>query len=122
MKKFFAFVIAILLVLSFAACSGAPDSTEGTTTNPSDTPKPDIKSLTPAEVEAAIAKAIGDGYLCTVDIVSACGTACLFCGSPAGKKCGSVCFQPFILRMGRADICSLDDLLYHTRLHLRQAG
>lgn len=62
MKKLIALLLAALMVMSFAACSS----------NNSDNPKKpesdQTKVYTPAEIEAAIAKALGDGDLCTVDV------------------------------------------------------
>lgn len=58
MKKIIAIVLAAVMALSLAACG-------------SNTPKKpdDIKTdATPAEIEAVVAKALGDGYLATVDV------------------------------------------------------
>lgn len=73
MKKLTAFLLAALLLLSLTACAeNNSNPTKGTeannkpeTTQATEAPKKDV---TPAEAEAAIAKALGEGYLCTVDI------------------------------------------------------
>lgn len=63
MKKMIAFLLAALMLASLAAC--------GTNNNgSSETKKPEEikKTATPAEIEAVIAGALGDGYLATVDV------------------------------------------------------
>ncbi|MBQ6569451.1 MAG: hypothetical protein IJL87_04260 [Clostridia bacterium] len=57
MKKLITLVLAALMLLSFASCSSNKKSNSQTDEN-----------VTPAEIEAAIAKALDDGYLCTVDV------------------------------------------------------
>ena len=65
MKKLIAFVLTALMLFSLAACTeNTKDPTKGTET----TKSPEQKTATPAEVEAAVAAALGEGYLCTVDI------------------------------------------------------
>ena len=56
MKKVLALLLAVLMLLSLAACGNNGGG------------KPDAKDVKPADVEAAIAKALGDGYLATVDV------------------------------------------------------
>ena len=56
MKKIIALLMAALVVLSFAACGKKPED---------ESKAPEMKSATPAEIEAAIANALGDGYLAT---------------------------------------------------------
>ena len=51
MKKIVALVLAALMLLPLVACGGSK-----------------TMDASPAEIEAAIAKALGDGYLCTVDV------------------------------------------------------
>ena len=57
MKKWIVFVLAALMLLSMAACG----SNNGETEAP-------LKTATPAEIEAAVAAALGDGCLATVDV------------------------------------------------------
>ena len=72
MKKFIALFLAALMLLSFAACSANQNNNgknnESTNTNESKKDTPAKTDKTPAEIETAIAKALGDGYLATVDI------------------------------------------------------
>lgn len=70
MKKILALLLAAIMVMSFAACSSnkpaepsKPDSSQTDTNKPSE-----MKTATPEEIEAAIAKALGDGYLATMDV------------------------------------------------------
>lgn len=60
MKKLFALLLAALMVFSLAACS--------TSKNNNNSNEPVNTDKTPAEIEAAIAKALGEGYLATVDV------------------------------------------------------
>ena len=65
MKKFVTLLLAALMVMSFAACSSNKnDNTKKPENNNTDV----VKTATPAEIEAAIAKALGDGDLATVDV------------------------------------------------------
>lgn len=80
MKKYIATITAAVLALMLTACSNTEskpnnsqssksgninnESTSKTDSKP-DTPQSDEPS--PKEIEAAIAKALGDGYLCTAD-------------------------------------------------------
>lgn len=77
MKKVIAFILAALMLASLAACSSnsgkdnkKPDSNQSQT----DVKKPDNKNdgklteAAPSEIEAAVAKALGKGYLCDTDI------------------------------------------------------
>lgn len=88
MKKILTIALAASFILTFAGCSnGANNSSQSSTSNfsssnssssnfsssNSSSNKPDSKpdenkAITPAEVEAAIAKALGEGYLCTADV------------------------------------------------------
>lgn len=88
MKKTFSAIMAALLALSLAGCANSGESTGGTNNSgSSSTGKPDNSSSSkteskpeskpdssqtaehsPKEIEAAIAKALGDGYLCTADV------------------------------------------------------
>lgn len=80
MKKYITLAVAALMALSLTGCSenkngsSLPSNNNSST---SDTEKPESKpeskpeenkQASPAEVEAAIAKALGDGYLCTVPV------------------------------------------------------
>ena len=79
MKKYLALALAAIMVMSFAGCSGNTEnsSTPSENSSTSDVSKPESKpedkpaepekAISPADIEAAIAKALGDGYLCTVD-------------------------------------------------------
>lgn len=79
MKKRSAIIMAALLALSLTACSGnsesKPNDSQSSNSNSSDSKsttksKPDSSQTaehSPKEIEAAIAKALGDGYLCTAD-------------------------------------------------------
>lgn len=60
MKKLIALLLAALMVFSLAACS--------TSKNNNNSNEPVNTDKTPAEIEAAIAKALGEGYLATVDV------------------------------------------------------
>lgn len=66
MKKFIAFLLAALMVMSFAACSS--NNSDNPKTSESDQTSNQTKVYTPAEIETAIAKALGDSDLCTVDV------------------------------------------------------
>ena len=57
MKKWIVFVLAALMLLSMAACGSNSGETEAP-----------LKAATPAEIEAAVAAALGDGCLATVDV------------------------------------------------------
>lgn len=65
MKKVIAFILAALMLVSLAACS----SNSG-----KDNKKPDnrndgkLTEAAPSEIDAAVAKALGKGYLCDTDI------------------------------------------------------
>ena len=66
-KKMAIFILAALMLFSLAACSeNTKDPAKETDTKHATEPK--IVEVTPSEVEAAVAKALGDEYLCTVDI------------------------------------------------------
>lgn len=83
MKKRSAIIMAALLALSLTACSGNSESKPNdsqssnsssvdnkSTTDSKPESKPDSSQTaehSPKEIEAAIAKALGDGYLCTAD-------------------------------------------------------
>ena len=77
MKKFIALLLAALMVMSFAACSSnknddpkKPESSQ-TETNKTDDPgkkSDEVKTAAPKDIEAAIAKALGNGDLATVDV------------------------------------------------------
>lgn len=84
MKKTFSAIMAALLALSLTACGNSNEKTSGSdNSSSSSTGKPDNSSSSkpeskpdspqtaehsPKEIEAAIAKALGDGYLCTADV------------------------------------------------------
>lgn len=83
MKKYIAIVFAALTVMSLAGCSNgtnsASDSSSASSTVNSDAASDKTSdnadsnsdaadNVSPADVEAAIAKALGDGYLSTVDV------------------------------------------------------
>ena len=57
MKKWIVFILAALMLLSMAACGSNSGETEAP-----------MKAATPAEIEAAVAAALGDGCLATVDV------------------------------------------------------
>ena len=57
MKKWIVFILAALMLLSMAACGSNSGETEAP-----------LKAATPAEIEAAVAAALGDGCLATVDV------------------------------------------------------
>lgn len=80
MKKYIATITAAVLVLTLTACSNTeskpndPQSSNSGNINNESTSKTDSKPDTPQstapspkEIEAAIAKALGDGYLCAAD-------------------------------------------------------
>ena len=82
MKKYLAIALTALMVMSFAGCSNAAnnssdsssasstvnsDAASDKTSDNSDSNSDVEKSVSPADVEAAIANALGDGYLSTVD-------------------------------------------------------
>lgn len=82
MKKYLAIAFAALMVMSLAGCSNSTNSSSdsssaGSTVNSdsasdksddsSDSDSNAENDVSPADVEAAIAKALGDGYLSTVD-------------------------------------------------------
>lgn len=82
MKKHIAIITAAVLALTFTACNNnaenKPDnssSSNSSDTNSESTSATDSKPDTPSsaapspkEIEAAIAKALGNGYLCTADV------------------------------------------------------
>lgn len=91
MKKYLAIALTALMVMSLAGCSGttnsSSDSSSASSTvnsdassdktddnsgskpaNSSDSNSDAEKSVSPADIEAAIAKALGEGYLCTEDV------------------------------------------------------
>lgn len=72
MKKVSALILALMMVVGLAACSSAPNkenpNTNNNTSQTDEKPKEEIKEATPADIEAAIAKALGDGYLATVEV------------------------------------------------------
>lgn len=92
MKKYLAIALTALMVMSFAGCSNSADSSTPDSSSTSSTVNSDaasdktddnsdskpadssdsnsdaVNNVSPAEVEAAIAKALGDGYLSTVDV------------------------------------------------------
>lgn len=81
MKKYIATITAAVLALTLTACSNTeskpndPQSSNSGNINNESTSKTDSKPDTPQsatpspkEIEAAIAKALGDGYLCTADV------------------------------------------------------
>lgn len=45
-----------------------PEESKPEETKPEESKPEEAKEISPAEIEAAIAKALGDGYLCTVDV------------------------------------------------------
>jgi len=85
MKKYLTIALAALMVMSLAGCSNTTNSSAANsdsssasstvnsdaasdkTDNSSDSDSNAEKNVAPADVEAAIAKALGDGYLSTVD-------------------------------------------------------
>lgn len=83
MKKIISMLLVILMVVALAACSNSStDKNAVPSDNPSEdgsapsdnSPEKDDKpedsknvTVNPEDIEAAIAKALGDGYLCTVD-------------------------------------------------------
>lgn len=62
-----ALLLSALMLVSFAACSGNKNNNnnKGGNTSQNNNIKTD---KTPAEIERVIAKALGEGYLCTVDV------------------------------------------------------
>lgn len=81
MKKYIATITAAVLALMLTACSNTeskpndPQSSNSGNINNESTSKTDSKPDTPQsaapspkEIEAAIAKALGDGYLCTANV------------------------------------------------------
>lgn len=81
MKKVITLMLALMMVASLAACNAKPQenkpspkpSQTNSTTDPSKPAepaptKPAAEEATPAEIEAAIAAALGDGYLATVEV------------------------------------------------------
>lgn len=76
MKKYIATITAAVLALMLTACSNTeskpndPQSSNSSNANNDSTSKTDNSQSadpSPKDIEAAIAKALGDGYLCTVD-------------------------------------------------------
>lgn len=76
MKKLIALLLVLLTLAALTACASdpaKPDDTKPVETKPvdtgsSDTQPPAPAEITPADVEAAIAAALGEGYLATVDV------------------------------------------------------
>lgn len=83
MKKYLAIALTALMVMSLAGCSNAANSSSDSssssstvnsdaasdkTSDNSDSNSDAVNNVSPADVEAAIAKALGDGYLSTVDV------------------------------------------------------
>lgn len=79
MKRIFVLLLAALMLLTFAACAkketaetkaetAAPTEPATEPEVPTETEPVPAKEVTPAEVEAAVAAALGDGYLATVDV------------------------------------------------------
>ena len=66
MKKLIAVLLAVLVLVSLTACAGSKES--GTEAPKPETTEAPAREVTPAEVEAAIAAAIGEGYNATVDV------------------------------------------------------
>lgn len=69
MKKMIAFVLAALMVLSLAAC-GSNSGKKNDTPKTEPSSKTDVikTDVTPEAIEQAIAKALGEGYLPTVNV------------------------------------------------------
>ena len=82
MKKYLAIALAAIMVMSLAGCSNTTNSSADSsstssavnsdaasdkTDNSSDSDSNAENDVSPADVEAAIAKTLGDGYLSTVD-------------------------------------------------------
>ncbi len=72
MKKVIALILAMMMVASLVACGSDSNkenpNTNNNTSQTDEKPKEEVKEATPAEIEAAIAKALGDGYLATVEV------------------------------------------------------
>lgn len=92
MKKFISMAIMAAMILTMAGCSdnkensSIPSESSSTSdvskpeskpvepeskpeeSNPESKPAEPEKTVSPADIEAAIAKALGDGYFCTVDV------------------------------------------------------
>lgn len=77
MKKHIAIITAAVLALTLTACSNTeskpndPQSSNSSNANNDSTSKTDNSQSadpSPKDIEAAIAKALGDGYLCTADV------------------------------------------------------
>lgn len=72
MKKVIALILAMMMLASLAACGNHSDNkqpnTNSNTSQTEENHKEEIKNASPTEIEAAIAKALGDGYLATVDV------------------------------------------------------
>lgn len=67
MKKIFCLTLAVWMLLSLAACKGT-ESNPSTHSGSSASEGNETTPPSPAEVEAAIAAALGDGYQATVDV------------------------------------------------------
>lgn len=72
MKKVIALLLALMVAASLAACdSKTNEDNKGPNKDASQTdvkPNEEIKEASPAEIEAAIAKALGDGYMASVEV------------------------------------------------------
>ncbi len=69
MKKAITSVLALCMALSMAACSAKTQTSDAATENTSASEQA-AKSAEPKDIEAAIAKAVGDGYLATVEVAA----------------------------------------------------
>ena len=75
MKKMIAILLSLMMIISFASCrsdnkeSGKDASKEETTAPADNSSSEDVKKdVAPADVEKAVAEALGDGYLATVEV------------------------------------------------------
>ena len=67
MKKTITTILAACMALSMAACSSKPEASDASAA-PSAQSEQAAKSAEPKDIEAAIAGAVGDGYLATVEV------------------------------------------------------